>query len=108
MDVRDCFIYSRTIPPRKAVTAPVAITVTGVIILPRRPVEDIIYMTILAVPSLESFTTSYDTTSIYGGYSSAPLAQVNTGASIEMGLKLSTVHNPKSNVLCELRVGDEP
>lgn len=65
-----------------------------------------IYMTILAIPSLESFTTSYDTVSVYGGYGSAPLAQVDTGASIEMGLKLSTVHNPQSNVLCELRVGE--
>jgi hypothetical protein len=67
-----------------------------------------IYMTILAIPSLESFTTSYDTVSVYGGYGSAPLVQVDTGASIEMGLKLSTVCNPKSSSLCELWVGEEP
>ena len=67
-----------------------------------------IYMTILAVPSLEMMTMVNDTTDIYGGYYDAPIMRYNTGSSLEIGLKLNTVYQPhrEKQTLCELRVGD--
>jgi hypothetical protein len=59
------------------------------------------YMTILAVPSLEMITMVHDTVDVYGAYNT-PLVRYNTGNSLEVGLKLTTVEKS----LCELRVGD--
>lgn len=66
------------------------------------------YMTILAVPSLEMMTMVNDTTDIYGGYYDEPIMRYNTSSSLEIGLKLNTVYQPdrEKQTLCELRVGD--
>jgi len=67
-----------------------------------------IYMTILAIPSLEMMTMVQDSVDVYGGYINEPLARYNTGASLEVGLKLTTVYQPQKEkqTLCELRVGE--
>lgn len=70
--------------------------------------EDI-YLTTLAIPSLEMVAMSHETTNIYGGYGMAPLAQYTDNSSLEMKLKLTTVYQQQreKQVLCELRVGDD-
>lgn len=67
-----------------------------------------IYMTILAIPSLEMMTMISDSTDVYGGNFGAPVMRYNTGNSLEVGLKLKTVYQPnkEKQTLCELRVGD--
>ena len=64
-----------------------------------------IYMTTLAVPSLEMVTIQPETVSIYGGYGMAPLAQYTAKTELQMDLKLTTVTNGNHHV-CEVRVGD--
>ena len=65
-----------------------------------------IYMTTLAVPSLEFVTVTQDSFNIYGGYGMAPLARYSGPSTLEMQLKLSSVTRPENNSLCELRVGE--
>lgn len=67
-----------------------------------------IYMSILAVPSLDTIEIRNEVANIYGGFGDTPLAQINTSRNLEMGLKLTTVSQIKhgKEILCELRVGD--
>ena len=67
--------------------------------------EQEIYMTILAIPSLENIAITNDETEIYGGSLYTPLARMRTNTSMEMGLKFTTVYR-EDNVMCELKVGD--
>lgn len=67
-----------------------------------------IYLSLLAIPSLEMMTMTSHPTSIYGGWSSRPIATYDAGHELEMQLKLNTVSrivNDKE-VLFELKVGD--
>ena len=66
-----------------------------------------VYLTTLAVPSLEAVSMNSDDTLIYGGLSDAPLAYVRNSLTMEFELKLTTVHRPNDKTLCELRVGDK-
>ena len=67
-----------------------------------------IYLSLLAIPSLETVTMVTEPTYIYGGLSNTPLVCYNN-YSMDMQLKLTTVAQRKNDkeVLCELRVGDE-
>lgn len=67
-----------------------------------------IYLSLLAIPSLEIIEIRNDPTVICGGWNNMPLAQYNN-TSLEMQLKLNTVSKKLNNneeVLCELRYGD--
>jgi hypothetical protein len=65
-----------------------------------------IYLSLLAVPSLEMIEMTNDTMSIYNGWNGKYTYTQNTG--MEMGIKLTTVCAPeKENILCELRYGDK-
>ena len=67
--------------------------------------EDL-YLTLLAIPSLEVIEMTNDTSSIYDGWGTGHTYTQSTG--LEMGIKLTTVCAPeKDNRLCELRVGGE-
>ena len=67
--------------------------------------EDL-YLTLLAVPSLEVIEMTSDTLGIYDGFDRHHTYTQSTG--LEMGIKLTTVCAPeKENILCELQVGDE-
>ena len=67
-----------------------------------------IYMSILAVPSLDTIEIRDEVANIYGGFGNTPLAQISTNRNLEMGLKLTTVSQIKHDkeILCELKVGD--
>lgn len=66
--------------------------------------EDL-YLTLLAVPSLEVMEITNDTSSIYDGWGAKHTYTQSTG--LEMGIKLTTVYAPeKDNKLCEIRVGE--
>lgn len=65
-----------------------------------------IYLSLLAVPSLEIIAMINDTMNIYDGWDRKHTYTQNSG--MEMGIKLTTVHAPeKENTLCELRYGDK-
>ena len=65
-----------------------------------------IYLSLLAIPSLEIIAMTNDTMSIYNGWDRKHTYTQNTG--MEMGIKLTTVYAPeKENTLCELRYGDK-
>ena len=68
-----------------------------------------IYLSLLAVPSLESMELCSQPTTIYGGWGQVPLVQYKTSSEMNMQLKLTTVSQRINNrdVLCELRVGDK-
>lgn len=66
-----------------------------------------VYLSTLAVPSLEAITVKEDITSIYGGFGFTPMAQLSTGQHLEFGIKLNTVTRSSDNVMCELRVNDK-
>ena len=67
-----------------------------------------IYLSLLAVPSLETVEIVSEPTCIYGGWTHAPLAYHNNN-SMAMQLKLTTVSQRKNDkeVLAELRFGDK-
>lgn len=66
-----------------------------------------IYLSLLAVPSLEVMEMVNDTVSMYvDGWNRPVTYRQNAG--LEMGIKLTTVQSPqKENILCELRYGDD-
>lgn len=68
-----------------------------------------VYLSLLAVPSLEMMTMRTEPVTVYGGWSDKPLAQYTGGSSLEMELKLNTVSHRVNDkeVMAELRVGDE-
>ena len=64
-----------------------------------------IYLSLLAIPSLEVIEMTNDTESIYEGWDRK--RTYTQSMSMEMGIKLTTVHAPeKENTLCKLRYGD--
>lgn len=66
-----------------------------------------IYLSLLAIPTLETITTVTEPTYIYGGFNNTPLAY-HSNYSMDMQLKLTTVSHQVEDkeVLCELRYGD--
>lgn len=65
-----------------------------------------IYLTTLAIPSLETVEMVNDIVDIYDGYHAAPVAKYTNSTSMAMNLKLTTVNKYPDNTLCELRVGE--
>ena len=65
-----------------------------------------VYLTTLAIPSLETVEMVNDMVDVYGGFGLAPITQYRGSSSMAMNLKLTTVNRP-DNVLCELKVGDK-
>lgn len=66
-----------------------------------------IYLTTLAIPSLETIEMVNDIVDIYDGYHAAPVAKyTNNMSSVAMNLKLTTVNKYPNNTLGELQVGD--
>lgn len=65
-----------------------------------------IYLSLLAIPSLETMEMRAEPTTIYGGWGNRPVAQYNN-TSLDMQLKLTTVTRPEDNTLCTIRVGEE-
>ena len=67
-----------------------------------------IYLSLLAIPSLETITMVTEPTYIYDGFGNTPLVCYNNH-SMNMQLKLTTVNQRKNDkeVICELRVGEE-
>ena len=65
-----------------------------------------IYLSLLAIPSLEVIAMCSEPASIYEDLNRKYTYTQNMG--MEMGIKLATVHAPeKENTLCELRYGDK-
>ena len=63
-----------------------------------------IFLTMLAIPELQTIEMKNDPVYLYGGLANKPLAYVNN-YSMEMGLNLRAVSNSKhNNSLCELTV----
>ena len=63
-----------------------------------------VILSMLAIPELQTIEMHNDLTYVYGGFNDRPLAYVNN-YSMEMGLNLHAVSNPKHNdSLCELTV----
>ena len=67
-----------------------------------------IYLSLLAIPSLETMTMMSEPTICYGGWNNTPLAYVNN-YSMDMELKLKTVSHIENDkeTLCTIRYGDE-
>lgn len=67
-----------------------------------------IYLSVLAIPSLEMMTMTTEPISVYGGWGNRPIAQYEGSRSLEMELKLNTVSKRVNGkeVLCELRCGE--
>lgn len=67
-----------------------------------------IYLSLLAIPSLETMEMHSEPTTIYGGWGNIPVAQYNN-TSLDMQLKLTAVHKKVNDkeVLAELRYGDK-
>lgn len=68
-----------------------------------------IYLSLLAIPSLETVVVTSEPVTIYGGYGDSPLAYYNSSNSLDMQLKLTAVNQRQNDqeVLCTLRYGDE-
>lgn len=63
-----------------------------------------VFLTMLAIPELQTIEMKNDPVYCYGGFATKPLAYINN-YSMEMGLNLRAVSNPKYNdSLCELTV----
>ena len=63
-----------------------------------------VFLTMLAIPELQTIEMKSDRVYFYGGLADKPLGYVNN-YSMEMGLNLRAVSNPKhNNSLCELTV----
>lgn len=68
-----------------------------------------IYLSVLAIPSLEAIEIITDPVTIYGGWGNSPLATYKSQNELNIELKLNTVSKKLNNnkeVLCELRYGD--
>ena len=67
-----------------------------------------IYLSLLAIPSLETMTMVSNTMEFYGGLGNKPLAYTNN-YSMDMQLKLTTVSRIENDkeTLCTIRYGDE-
>ena len=67
-----------------------------------------IYLSLLAVPSLEAMEMRSEPVSVYGGWSYKPIVQYEGSRSLDMQLKLTTVSKRVNDkdILCEIRVGD--
>lgn len=68
-----------------------------------------LYLSLLAVPSLETVEMWSEPISVYGGWGNRPIAQYEGNRGLNMQLKLTTVAQRKNNkeVLAELRYGDK-
>ena len=62
-----------------------------------------VYLSMLAVPELQTLQMTNDTTNIYGGWGDNELAFVNN-YSLEMGLNLRAVANVHDNSICNLTI----
>ena len=67
-----------------------------------------IYLSLLAIPSLETITMMSEPTYFYGGLGNKPLAYTNN-YSMDMQLKLTTVSRQVNDkeILAEIKCGDE-
>lgn len=67
-----------------------------------------IYLSLLAVPSLEMMTITSNPIGVYGGWGCKPLVQYEGSRELEMELKLNTVSRRVNDkeVLAEVRYGD--
>ena len=67
-----------------------------------------IYLSLLAIPSLETIEMVSEPTYCYGGFGNKPLAYINN-YSMGMQLKLTAVSRIENNreSLCTLRIGEE-
>lgn len=67
-----------------------------------------VYLSILAIPSLETITMMSEPTYCYGGFGNKPLAYINN-YSMDMQLKLTTVSHIENDkeTLYTIRYGDE-
>lgn len=68
-----------------------------------------IYLSLLAVPSLETIEMTAEPVSVYGGWSMRPLVQYEGSRELNMQLKLTAVNRriKEKDVLAEIRYGDE-
>ena len=62
-----------------------------------------VYLSMLAVPELQTIEITNDTTNVYGGLGDTKLAFVNN-YSLEMGLNLRAVANVHDNSICNLTI----
>ena len=62
-----------------------------------------VYLSMLAVPELQTLQITNDTTNLYGGWGDNELAFVNN-YSLEMGLNLRAVANVHDNSICNLTI----
>lgn len=67
-----------------------------------------IFLSVLAVPSLEVMTITSNPVSVYGGWGNCPIATHDAGRELEMQLKLNAVSKKVNDrdVLCEVRYGE--
>jgi len=67
-----------------------------------------IYLSLLAVPSLETIEMRSEPVSVYGGWGMHPIVQYEGNCSLEMQLKLNTVSRKVNGkeVLAEIKCGD--
>lgn len=66
-----------------------------------------IYMTVLAVPSLEDIVMTSDSIDAYGGWSNNKLISAQSNYNVELGLKLTTVYRENTNSYATIKVGDK-
>ena len=62
-----------------------------------------VFLTMLAIPELQTIEMRSEPTYNYGGFNDTKLAYMNN-YSMEMGLNLRAVTNPKHDSLCELTI----
>lgn len=65
-----------------------------------------VYLSTLAVPSLETVMMNTEDVTVMGGCCNTQLARVTTRKTLEFELKLNAVHRPDNDTLCELRVSE--
>ena len=61
-----------------------------------------IYLSMLAVPELESLELTSDSSDIYGGWGHTPIARFTSSTELNCKLNLHTVQPPESNSLYSL------
>ena len=68
-----------------------------------------IYLSLLAIPSLETMEMWSEPISVYGGWGNRPIAQYEGNRGLNMQLKLTTVSRIENNkeTLCTIRCGDK-
>ena len=64
-----------------------------------------VFLSMLAVPELKTIEMQSEPTYIYGGFNSTKLAYVND-YSMEMGLNLRAVTNPRTDSLCSITINN--